>query len=187
MVVVNGFSVRTAAGKLKGKVIFMAYEKKKDMYELSAMNGKSCFWIAIHPLPRRFAGGDVFRLSVYDDAGPGDCAGAGSPVYLGNSAPVESRRVIEDVALRATYALLCDGMTFAANGQSRLFSPRSVRPKGISTIRKRCLMTAKYLEVTSAKVEIAVVNGRYHALVRAYCSATESTSGTPICTNATLP
>ena len=90
-------------------------------------------------------------------------------VYLGNSAPVESCRVLEDVALRAAYALL-----------SRRYDVRNERTISFAFTKRGQGQAKGYLndtqdtfeerrifqEIESATVEIAVVQGQYHALVK---------------------
>ena len=149
----------------------MAYEKKKDMYELVSHERKvMCFWIAIHLFCLvALLVGMFFAYQYMTMPDRVIVLARDHSVYLGNSAPVESRRVIEDVALRATYALLSRrydvrgeraiAFVFTKRGQSQA--------KGYLNDTQEMFDDRKvFQEVTSAKVEIAVVNGRYHALVK---------------------
>ena len=90
-------------------------------------------------------------------------------IYLGNSAPLESRRVIEDAAMRATFALLSRrydiqnekaiNFAFTKRGQGQA---KGYLNDTQETFEKRKI----FQEVETATVETAILQGQHHALVK---------------------
>ena len=149
----------------------MVSNRQTDMYELVRHERKVLgFWIALHLVCIVFLLAGMFFAHHYMTMPDRVIVLARDhTVYLGNSAPVESRRVIEDVALRATYALL-----------SRRYDVRNERALAFAFTKRGQGQARGYLndtqemfenrkvhqEIESATVDFAIVNGQYHALVK---------------------
>lgn len=149
----------------------MAYERKTDMYELVRHERRvMCFWIALHLICIVFLLIGLFFAHQYMTMPDHVIVLARDhTVYLGNSAPVESRPVFEDVALRATYALLSRRYDFRnERAIAFAFTKRGQgQAKGYLNDTQEMFEARKvFQEVESAHVEFAVVNGQYHALVK---------------------
>ena len=83
-------------------------EKAKNMYELVLQERRFfCFWIILHLVCMvSLLVGLLFGYLYMKMPDRVIVLARDNTVYLGNSAPLDAGRVIEDVALRATYALL---------------------------------------------------------------------------------
>ena len=149
----------------------MAYERKTDMYELVRHERRvMCFWIALHLICIVFLLIGLFFAHQYMTMPDHVIVLARDhTVYLGNSSPVESRPVFEDVALRATYALLSCRYDFRnERAIAFAFTKRGQgQAKGYLNDTQEMFEARRvFQEVESAHVEFAVVNGQYHALVK---------------------
>ncbi len=149
----------------------MTVRKKLNMYELvrrerRIMSG----WIIFHLFCVTFLLTGLFFVQQYMTMPDRVIVLArDSSIYLGNSAPVESGRVIEDVALRATYALL--SRRYDVRNEQALAFVFTKRGQGqakgyLNDTQEMFEKRRVYQEIESAKVEFALVKGQYYALVK---------------------
>lgn len=149
----------------------MAVEKKLDMYELARRERRIMSnWIVFHLLCVTFLLIGLFFVRQYMTMPDRVIVLArDSSVYLGNSAPVESGRVIEDVALRAAYALL--SRRYDVTNERTLAFVFTKRGQGqakgyLNDTQEMFEKRRVYQEIESVKVDSGLVNGQYHALVK---------------------
>ena len=149
----------------------MVLNRQTDMYELVRHERKVlCFWIALHLVCIVFLLAGLFFAHQYMTMPDRVIVLARDhTVYLGNSAPVESRRVIEDVALRATYALL--SRRYDVRNERALAFAFTKRGQGqargsLNDTQEMFENRKVHQEIESATVDFAIVNGQYHALVK---------------------
>ena len=149
----------------------MISERQPDMYELVRQERNMfCRWLVLHlACVAALLLGLFFACLYMQMPDRVIILARDHTVYLGNSAPLDSPRVIEDAALRAVYALLsrrCDirnekaiFFAFTRRGQAQA---KAYLNETQEMFEKRKI----FQEVESASVETAVLNGQPHALVK---------------------
>jgi hypothetical protein len=149
----------------------MTVRKKLNMYELVRRERRiMSIWIVFHLLCVTFLLTGLFFVHQYMTMPDRVIVLArDSSVYLGNSAPVESGRVIEDIALRATYALL--SRRYDVTNERMLSFVFTKRGRGqakgyLNDTQEMFEKRRVYQEIESAEVDFGLVNGQYHALVK---------------------
>ena len=141
------------------------------MYEIVRQERRVlCFWSVLHLVCIVFLSAGVFFFHQYMTMPDRVIVLAREhTVYLGNSAPLESGRVLDDVALRATYALLSRrydlrndraiAFAFTQRGQGQA--------KGYLNDTQEMFEKRKiFQEIESVSVESAILRGQHHALVK---------------------
>lgn len=146
-------------------------EREKNMYELVLRERKFfCFWIILHLVCMvSLLVGLLFGYLYMKMPDRVIVLARDHTVYLGNSAPLDAGRVIEDVALRATYALLSRrydvednraiSFTFTKRGQGQA---KGYLNDTAEMFKKRQI----FQEIESVSVESVILNGQRHALVK---------------------
>lgn len=149
----------------------MISERQPDMYELVRQERNMfCRWLVLHlACVAALLLGLFFACLYMQMPDRVIILARDHTVYLGNSAPLDSPRVIEDAALRAVYALLsrrCDirnekaiSFAFTRRGQAQA---KAYLNETQEMFEKRKI----FQEVESASVETAILNGQPHALVK---------------------
>ncbi|MDD5599883.1 MAG: hypothetical protein PHV82_18210 [Victivallaceae bacterium] len=144
---------------------------KPDMYELVWRERRiMSVWLAFHLLCVTFLLIGLFFVYQYMTMPDHVIVLArDSSVYLGNSASVESGRVIKDIALRAAYALL--SRRYDVGNERMLEFVFTKRGRGqakgyLNDTQEMFETRFVYQEIESSKVDFSLVNGQYHALVK---------------------
>ncbi len=146
-------------------------EKEKNMYELVLQERRFfCFWIILHLVCMvSLLVGLLFGYLYMMMPDRVIVLARDNTVYLGNSAPLDAGRVIEDVALRATYALLSRRYDVEDNRAISFAFTKRGQGQAKGYLNDTAEMFKKrqiFQEIESVSVESAMLNGQRHALVK---------------------
>ena len=146
-------------------------EKEKSVYQLVLDERKFfCFWIFLHLVCIvALLVGLLFGYLYMKMPDRVIVLARDNTIYLGNSASLDSGRVIEDIALRATYALLSRRYDVRPDRAiSFVFTKRGQgQAKGFLNDTQEMFEKRQiFQEIESAEVESAILNGHHHALVK---------------------